>query len=130
MGNRFDFHFHNGLESNYGFVVLRHAFITGTSTRILRYLDHPLKLNGTPDLRAKDDVVSRMMDFNDGMRVRHWVDGNSVKAYNELNVLRVEMTMNKPEKFRVHRHKQGQSDSEKNLAFLYVKALLISHYGQ
>jgi DNA-binding transcriptional ArsR family regulator len=93
--------------------LLCHAFMTGTSTRILRYLDRPLKSNGKPRLDSSDNVTSRMMDFNEGVRVRHWVDNNSVKVYNEQNVLRIEMTMNKPDKFRVHRHKQGQSVAEK-----------------
>lgn len=42
----------------------------------------------------KDGVVTRFMDFNDGIRVRHWVDKNSVKVYNEQNVLRIETTIN------------------------------------
>ena len=92
--------------------LLRHALITGTSTRVLRYLDRPLKMNGKPPLRCKNEVQTRVMDFHDGFRVRHWVDNNSVKVYNEQNVLRVEMTMNKPDMFRVYRHKQGQSTFE------------------
>ena len=92
--------------------LLNHALTTGTSTRVLKYLDRPITAKGKPDLRAKDSVVTRIMDFNDGMRVRHWVDQNSVKVYNEQNVLRVETTMNDPSKFKVHRHKQGQSKNE------------------
>ena len=26
-----------------------------------------------------NEVMSRILDFNDGVRVRHWVDRNSVK---------------------------------------------------
>ena len=52
------------------------------------------------------------MDFNDGIRVRHWVDKNSVKVYNEQTVLRIETTINDPGRFRVFRHKQGQSTNE------------------
>lgn len=93
--------------------LIRHAHMTGTSTRVLRYLDRPIKMDGSPDFRSKDEVVTRINRFNDGVRLRHWVDHNSVKVYNEKNVLRTEMTMNSPEKFRVHRHKQGQSPDEK-----------------
>ncbi len=50
--------------------------------------------------------------WNDGMRIRHWVDNNSVKLYNEQNVLRFEMTMNAPEKYRVYRNTEGDNDSE------------------
>ena len=92
--------------------LLNHAIVTGTSTRVLKYLDRPVTVKGTPDRRAKDTVSTRIMDFNDGLRVRHWVDHNSVKIYNEQNVVRVETTINDPLKFKVHRHKQGQSASE------------------
>ena len=89
--------------------LLRHAHMTGTSTRVLRYLDRPLTLSGRPYVRSKDQVATRVTDFNDGIRLRHWVDNNSVKVYNEQNVLRVETTINDPGKFRVFRHKQQQS---------------------
>ncbi len=92
--------------------LLRHAHMTGTSTHVLRYLDRPLTLAGKPDLRSHDQVLTRVQDFNDGIRVRHWVDQNSVKIYNEQNNLRVETTINNPVKFQVHRHKQGQSTDE------------------
>ena len=92
--------------------LLRHAHITGTSTRVLRYLDRPLTKAGKPYWRSTDEVATRMTDFNDGIRLRHWVDRNSVKIYNEQNVLRVETTINNPGKFRVFRHKQGQPRNE------------------
>lgn len=95
--------------------LLRHAHMTGTSTQVLRYLDRPLTLAGKPDGRSKDQVSTRLTDFNDGIRVRHWVDKNSVKVYNQQNVLRIETTLNNPAKFRVFRHKKGQSaDEEKS----------------
>lgn len=92
--------------------LLRHAHMSATSTRVLRYLDRPLTLSGKPHARSTDEVLTRVTDFNDGVRVRHWVDCNSVKVYNEQNVLRVETTINDPGKFRVFRHKQGQSPDE------------------
>ncbi len=92
--------------------LIRHAHITGTSPRVLRYMDRPLRLNGKPYRNSNDNVFTRLMDFNDGVRIRHWVDSNSVKVYNEQNILRLEMTMNRPDKFKVFRHKQGQSSTE------------------
>ena len=92
--------------------LLRHAFMTGTGERVLRYLDRPMKKDGTPRANMNHEVMSKLLDFHDGIRVRHWVDGNSVKCYNELNVLRVETTMNQPGMFQVHRHAQGQERSE------------------
>lgn len=92
--------------------LLRHAFMTGTGERVLRYLDRPMKQDGTPRADMNHEVISKLLDFHDGLRVRHWVGGNSVKCYNESNVLRVEMTMNQPGMFHVHRHVQGHSHSE------------------
>jgi len=88
--------------------LMRHAFITGTANRILRYMDRPLTLSGQPYKSLPNDIVSRFMDFQEGIRVRHWVDRNSVKVYNEQNVLRIETTMNAPEMFKVYRRAQGE----------------------
>ena len=92
--------------------LLRHAFMTGTGDRVLRYLGRPLKKDGTPRADMHYEVMSRLLDFQDGLRVRHWVDDNSVKAYNDLNVFRTEATINRPAMFRVHRHTQGQGSDE------------------
>ena len=91
--------------------LLRHAVLTGNSTRVLRYLDRPLTKAGKPDGRSNNDVMSRILDFHEGVRVRHWVDRNSVKLYNEQNVLRFETTINMPKMFRVYRRAQGEPSS-------------------
>jgi hypothetical protein len=93
--------------------LLRHAFMTGTGERVLRYLDRPLKKDGTPRADMHHDVTSRLLDFRDGVRVRHWVDTNSAKIYTELNNLRVEMTMNQPGMFHVYRYTQGREHTGK-----------------
>jgi hypothetical protein len=86
--------------------------MTGTSTAVLRYLDRPVTLAGTPHRRSADEVMTRLTNFHEGIRIRHWIDRNSVKIYNEQNVIRIETTINDPGKFRVFRHKQGQSEHE------------------
>jgi DNA-binding transcriptional ArsR family regulator len=88
--------------------LLRHAMMTGTGTRILRYLGRPLTLAGTPYKNFNEDVYSRLLEFDEGVRVRHWVGQNSVKAYNEHNILRVEATVNNPKIFHVHRRLEGE----------------------
>ena len=93
--------------------LLRHAHVSGTSSRVLRYLDRPLTKAGNPYLNSNEDVITRVYDFNEGMRIRHWVDKNSVKLYNERNIIRVETTTNDPSKFKAYRHKQGQSPEER-----------------
>ena len=89
-----------------------HAMITGKGERILKYFGSPVKVDGQPHNLAKPEIVSRTKSWYDGLRVRHWNFTNSVKLYNEYNVLRIEMTMNDPTRFRIHRHAENQDKSE------------------
>jgi hypothetical protein len=59
------------------------------------------------------EVLTRVQCWQDGARIRHFADNNSVKLYNEQNVLRVEMTMNRPDRFKVYRHKEGRQNAPK-----------------
>jgi hypothetical protein len=92
--------------------LLRHAVLTGTSDRVLQYMAHPVKADGQPYSKSNLELMSRVSLWCEGMRIRHWVDKNSLKLYNEQNVLRVEMTMNNPGRFLVHRHTERQDKSE------------------
>ena len=83
--------------------LLRHALMTGTSERVMRYLGRTLKADGSPPRNFRGQVTTRIASFDDGVRVRHWIDRNSVKVYNEHNVLRIETTINAPEAFSVYR---------------------------
>ena len=95
--------------------LLRHAFITGTGDRVLRYFGHPVKDNGQPSWNADRELLSKLKLWYDGGRIRHWVDKNSLKMYNELNVLRFEFTMNDPTRFWVHRNVTGEDSGVKKL---------------
>ena len=88
--------------------LLRHALMTGTADRVLRYFGRPVDAAGQPHPLANPEVLTRAHTWQDGVRIRHWVDRNSVKLYNEHNVLRVEMTMNNPAMFRVFRRPEGR----------------------
>jgi hypothetical protein len=88
--------------------LLRHAMLTGTCERVLRYFGRPIDADGQPHPAAAPEVVTRANRWHEGVRVRHWVDDNSVKVYNEHNVLRAEMTMNNPAMFRVWRPVEGK----------------------
>jgi hypothetical protein len=94
---------------------LRHAFITGTSDRVLRYMGHPVQVNGQPHWAADPELMSRVNLWYDGARIRHWVNKNSLKFYNEQNVLRFEFTMNDPTRFRIHRTVKGDDSGVKKL---------------
>ena len=90
--------------------LISHALMTGNGERVLRYLGRPVRADGQPHPLANPEVQSRVETWSDGARIRHWVDQNSVKLYNEQNVLRFEMTMNNPSVYKVYRLADGQQD--------------------
>jgi DNA-binding PadR family transcriptional regulator len=60
------------------------------------------------------EVDSNFRRREEGVRVKHYAGGNSVKAYDKAEtVLRVETTINQPGQFRVYRTKQGDEDGGK-----------------
>jgi len=91
---------------------LRYSLINGTGERILKYFGAPAKANGQPRSNSNPEIMSRANLWYDGLRVRHWNGKNSVKFYNEHNVLRFETTMNDPAKYKIYRHAENQDKSE------------------
>ena len=96
--------------------VVRHAFISGHPERLLRYFGHTLRKDGGVKGTFNGELKTRIADLDQGHRVRHWLDSNSVKLYYEGNILRIETTVNDPYAFRVYRRKQGApKDAAKQL---------------
>jgi hypothetical protein len=60
------------------------------------------------------EIISDLKHRPEGIRVKHSLNGNSVKMYDkEGTVLRIETTINKTEDFRVYRAKQGDPSGQK-----------------
>lgn len=89
--------------------MMQYAFATGDSARLIRFFNRPGMIGKSGAIRnnAMPQLQTKMKDYPDGMRIRHWFNGNSIKMYTEFNVLRFETTINQPDDFRVYRHKQG-----------------------
>ena len=52
----------------------------------------------------KGEVSSNLRRRHEGLRVKHWVDENSIKMYDKaLSVLRIETTINNPHRFKALR---------------------------
>jgi len=74
-----DYIFHNPDTVNYYMKnYLRHALISGTSERIIRYFGHPMTSSGQPYSISKPEVLTRVGKWCDGSRIKHWVDKNSL----------------------------------------------------
>jgi len=55
-----------------------------------------------------------VQSVEESVRLKHWVNGNSVKRYDHGNVLRVETTINRPKEFRSYRAAVGDPEGPKS----------------
>lgn len=96
--------------------LVHHGLRTFASPDVMRFLGHRVPTTSgrvRPDF--KGEVISDLKHRPEGIRVKHSVNGNSVKMYDkEGSVLRIETTINKTEDFRVYRAKQGEPGGEKS----------------
>lgn len=97
--------------------LLHHAVTTFGSTDVMRFLGRRLPLSGDIPTRFAGEVVSDLRQREEGVRIKHHVNGNSVKLYDKAytpvgNVLRAEATLNTVADFRVYRPKEGDPDGE------------------
>ncbi|MGI8782151.1 MAG: hypothetical protein ACR2L2_00665 [Acidobacteriota bacterium] len=77
--------------------LLRHAIEAFSSEDILRFLQRH-------HVQGQGDVHSDLQRKADGIRVKHWVQENSIKMYDKAGcVLRIELTINNPRRFSVRR---------------------------
>lgn len=84
--------------------LTNHAIQQFGTKDVMRFLGHH------PDNRFKGDVKSSFESRAEGIRVKHWVNENSIKMYDKAgSVLRIETTINNPKRFRVRRHIEKDS---------------------
>jgi len=104
-----------------------YAMVTGTGERILKYFGTPVKQDGLPFRDTDPEIKTKTYGWYDGLRVRHWNGKNSVKFYNEHNVLRFEMTMNDPSRFKIYRHTINQSIKDHKKYLPLRKGIIDTH---
>jgi hypothetical protein len=81
--------------------LVRHATLHFQSADVMRFLGRKPHGNFTGEL------TTSFKHRPEGVRVKHWVNGNSIKMYDRPGVLRVETTIAKTTDFRVFRPLQG-----------------------
>lgn len=86
--------------------LVRHATLHFQSGDVMRFLGR--KCHG----RFLGEVTGSFKQRQEGVRVKHWVQGNSIKMYDPHNVLRVETTMAKPTGFQVFRPLSNDPDGK------------------
>jgi hypothetical protein len=99
---------------------LRHAISSFQSPDVLRFLGRKVpQSSGKAHASFEGEVSSRLQERTEGVRIRHTLNGNSLKMYDkEGSILRVETTIVRPKDFRVYRTKEGQAKGAKSWRIL------------
>jgi hypothetical protein len=99
-------------------ILMHHGATTFASSHVMRFLGHRVPSHGGVYAQFEGEVRTELREREDGVEIKHSVNGNSVKAYAkalrvEGSVLRVETTVNCAEDFKVYRRKEGDGKGPK-----------------
>lgn len=99
-------------------LMVRHGMTTFGSPDVLRFLGRKLGREDRIHPAFLGEVTSDVKTRQEGVRIKHRINGNSVKAYDKAysqhgSVLRVETTLNQTDDFKVYRPKEGAPDGDK-----------------
>lgn len=87
--------------------LIRHAVDHFKSPDVLRFLGRTVRQ------QWKADIVTSFKERPEGVRVKHWVNGNSVKMYDKAGrILRIETTIGNPKDFAVLRPRREDEGGE------------------
>jgi len=87
--------------------LVQHATLHFQSPDVMRFLAQKAPGNFT------GEIVTSFKDRAEGVRVKHWVRGNSIKMYDKAgSVLRVETTIGRTNDFKVLRPTQDDPDGK------------------
>jgi hypothetical protein len=97
--------------------LVHHGMTTFSSPDVMRYLGKRIPLSGDVPKRFAGEVVSDLKHRQEGVRIKHSVNGNSLKLYDKAftvagSVLRAEATIHNGDDFRVYRPKEGGMEEE------------------
>jgi hypothetical protein len=94
--------------------LLRYAVTTFGAVDVLRFLGQPVPASGKVPHRCRHEVSSNVKERREGVRIKHWVNGNSLKLYDKFSVLRAETLIRDPGDFKVYRAAEGDPDGPKD----------------
>jgi hypothetical protein len=93
--------------------LVRHAITTFGAADVLRFLGRQLTAAGGVPARFGGEVESDLKEREEGVRLKHWLEGNTLKLDDKGSVLRPECTAYDPNAFKVYRAKEGDPDGPK-----------------
>lgn len=86
--------------------LVHHSVMSFGAEQVLRFL-------GRKQVGSAVDVKTDRRRGEEGVRVKHWMNRNSLKFYDKGSILRDEVTINEPADFRVWRRAEGQPHGPK-----------------
>src|SRR5262249_44604892 len=93
--------------------LVRYAVATFGAVDVLRFLGQPVPASGKVPHRCRHEVSTNLKERLEGVRVKHWLNQNSVKLYDKGSVLRAECMLRQPGDFKVYRAAEGDPDGSK-----------------
>jgi hypothetical protein len=107
------FHARTAVEEVYPRLV-RYALTTFGAVAVLRFLGQPVPASGQVPHRCRHEIHSNIKERVEGMRIKHWLNGNSLKRYDQGSVLRAECLIHDPGDFKVYRAAEGDPEGPKD----------------
>lgn len=90
--------------------LLWHGITVFQSPDVMRFLGHLNEESRSIHGNFKGQVVTSLKERPEGVRIKHWLNNNSVKIYNkEGSVLRAETTINNAREFKVYRQAENKT---------------------
>lgn len=86
--------------------LIHHGITSFSCDSVLRFL-------GRSPVNFEGEVLSNTAKREEGVRLKHWVNANSLKGYDKGSIFRVEATINEPKDFRVLRPPTGKPQAPK-----------------
>ena len=92
--------------------LLHHDLTTLGTGQVMRFLGRRVPLSGAIPKRFAGEVISDLVERQEGVRLKHGMNGNSVKLYDKAytplgSLLRAETTIHNGQDFRVYRPREG-----------------------
>jgi hypothetical protein len=94
--------------------LLRYAITTFGAVDVLRFLAQPVPASGKVPHACRHEVSSNIKERSEGARIKHWLNGNSLKLYDKGSVLRAETLIRDPGDFKVYRPAEGAPQGPKD----------------
>ena len=99
--------------------LLHHDLTTLGTRQVMRFLGRRVALSGAIPKSFTGQVTSDLLERQEGVRLKHAMNGNSVKLYDKAytplgSVLRAETTIHNGADFRVYRPREGDPQGPKS----------------